>query len=79
MMSMYTHNDALMCKVFLSNLGLIALKWFNGLQKGSIHNFIKLIQEFGVRFVTYSRVPQLVGALLSMKMRIRETFRNYAS
>ena len=52
---------------------------FNGLWKGSIHNFAKLIQEFGVQFVTCSRVLRLVDALLSMKMRVGETLRSYAS
>ena len=56
MMSLHTHNDTLMCKVFSSSLGPTALGWFNGLRKGSIHSFAKLIQEFGVRFVTCSRV-----------------------
>ncbi|XP_023929624.1 uncharacterized protein LOC112040929 [Quercus suber] len=79
MMSLHSHNDALMCKVFLSSLSLTALRWFNGLQKGSIHIFAELIQEFGVRFVTCSWVPQLVNALLSMKMRVRETLRSYDS
>ena len=46
MMSLHTHNDALMCKVFPSSLGLIALRWLNGLRKDSIHSFVKLIQEF---------------------------------
>ena len=54
MMSLHTHNDALMCKVFPSNLGPTALRWFNKLRKGSIHSFSKLIQEFGVWFITYS-------------------------
>nr|XP_023899224.1 uncharacterized protein LOC112011063 [Quercus suber] len=79
MMSLHTRNDALMCKVFPSSLGPTALRWFNGLQKGSIRGFAELIQEFGVRFVTCSRVPQPVDALLSMKMRVGETLRNYAS
>nr|XP_023895763.1 uncharacterized protein LOC112007620 [Quercus suber] len=79
MMSLHTRNDALMCKVFPSSLGPTALRWFNGLQKGSIRGFAELIQEFGVRFVTCSRVPQLVDALLSMKIRVGETLRNYAS
>ena len=57
MMSLYNQNDALMCKVFPSSLGPITLRWFNGLRKGSIHNFVELIQEFGVRFLTCSRVP----------------------
>ena len=39
MMSLHTHNDELMCKVFPSSLGPTALKWFNGLQKGSIRSF----------------------------------------
>ena len=79
MMSLHTHNDALMCKVFPSSFGPFALRWFNGLQKGSIHSFAELIQEFGVRFVTCSRVPQLMDALLSMKMRVGETLHSYDS
>ena len=79
MMSLHTHNDALMCKVFPSNLEPMALRWFNGLRKGSIHSFAGLIQEFGARFVTCSRVPQSMDALLSMKMRVSETLLSYAS
>ena len=78
-MSLHTYNDALMCKVFPLSLGPTALRWFNGLRKGSIHSFAELIQEFGVRFVTCSRVPQLVDALLSMKMRVGENLCSYAS
>ena len=73
MMSLHTHNDALMCKVFHSSLGSTALRWFNGLRKGSIHSFSELIQEFGVQFMTCSRVPQTVDALLSMKIGAGET------
>ena len=54
MMSLHTHNDVLMCKVFPLSLGPIALRWFNGLRKGSIHSFSELIQEFGLRFMTCS-------------------------
>ncbi|XP_050248546.1 uncharacterized protein LOC126695772 [Quercus robur] len=79
MMSLHTHNDALMCKVFPLSLRPTALKWFNGLRKDSIHSFNELIQEFGVRFVPCSWVQQLIDALLSMKMRVGETLRNYTS
>ena len=79
MMSLYTYNDVLMCKVFPSSVGPTALRWFNGLRNGSIHSFAELIQEFSVRFVTCSRVSQLVDALLSMKLRVGETLRSYAS
>ena len=74
MMSLHTHNDVLMCKVFPSSLGSMALRWFNGLRKGSVRSFAKLIQEFGARFVTCSRVPQPMDALLSIKMGVSETF-----
>ncbi|XP_075645517.1 uncharacterized protein LOC142616579 [Castanea sativa] len=79
MMSLHSHNNALMCKVFPSSLGPTALRWFNGMKKGSIHSFSELILEFGVRFMTCSWVPQPVDALLSMKMGVGETLRNYAS
>ena len=69
MMSLHTHNNALMCKVVPSSLGPTTLRWFNGLRKGSIRSFSELIQEFGVRVVTCSRVSQPVDVLLLMKMR----------
>ena len=50
-----------------------------GYEKVSIHSFAELIQEFGARFITCSRVSQLVDALLSMNMRVSETLRSYAS
>ena len=43
MMSLHAYNDVLMCKIFPSTV----LRWFNGLRKGSICSFAKLIQEFG--------------------------------
>ena len=79
MMFLHTHNDALMCKVFLLSLRPTALRWFNGLRKGSIHSFAELIQEFGVQFMTCNRVLQLVDALLSMKMGAGETLCGYAN
>ena len=79
MMSLYSHNDELMCKVFRSSLGLTAIKWFNWLRKGSTRNFGELIQEFSARFITCSKVPQPIDALLSMRMRSRETLRSYTN
>ena len=54
MMSLHTHKDVLMCKVFPLSLRPTTLRWFNGLRKGLIHSFAELIQEFGVRFMTCS-------------------------
>ena len=41
MMSLHTHNIALMCKVFPSSLGPTALRWFNGLRKGFHSQFCR--------------------------------------
>ena len=79
MMSLHNHNDALMCRVFSSSLEPTALRWFNKLRNDLIHSFAKLIQEFGVRFITCSQVPQPVDALLSMKIGVRETLQSYTS
>jgi len=43
-------NEALICKIFPSNLGPIAMRWFDGLEKGSIHNYDKLTRTFKARF-----------------------------
>ena len=63
--------------MFLSNLYPMMMRWSNGLKKRSIHNFVKLIQAFGARFVTFSQEPQPIDALLSMAMGSRETPQSY--
>ena len=35
-MAVYANNEVLMCKVFLFNLGLVAMRWFDALKEGSI-------------------------------------------
>ena len=67
-----------MCKVFPSNLGSVAMKWFDGLEEGSINSFQKLTRAFGAQFVTCSRVPFPLDSLLSMAMREGETLKTYS-
>ncbi|XP_050278120.1 uncharacterized protein LOC126719629 [Quercus robur] len=71
-------NEALMCKVFFSNLGPVAMRWFDGLAVGSVISFRELTQAFGSRFITCSRVPQSLDSLLSMSMREGETLKVYS-
>ena len=73
MMSLYYQNNGLMCKVFPSSLKPTAMRWFNGLSKDSIHNFGELMQAFGPQFITCSKVPQLIVALLFVRIRSGET------
>ena len=65
-MAVHSRNEALMCKVFSSNLRPVAMRWFYGLRKGSISSFKELTRAFGARFITCSKVPWPLNSLLSM-------------
>ena len=41
-MAVHAKDEALMCKIFPSSLGLMAMRWFNGLKANSIDSFKKL-------------------------------------
>ena len=77
-MAVHSKDEALMCKIFPSSLGPMAMRWFNGLRANSIDSFKKLTQSFSARFITCSRVPLPLGSLLSMSMREGETLKAYS-
>ena len=77
-MAIHSKDEALICKIFLSSLGPMAMRWFNGLRANSIDSFKKLTQSFGARFITCSKVPFPLGSLLSMSMREGETLKAYS-
>ena len=77
-MIVHSKNEALMCKVFPSSLGPVAMRWFDGLRAGSIDSFKELTQAFGSRFITCSRVPRPLASLLSLSMREGETLKTYS-
>ena len=78
-MAIYSKNEALMCKVFPSNLGLVAMRWFDSLRATSIDSFKELTQAFGSRFITCSRVPRPLASLLSLSMREGKTLKTYSN
>ena len=77
-MAVHSRNEALMCKVFLSSLGPVAMRWFDGLGASSIDSFKELTWAFGSRFITCSRVPQPLDSLLSLTMQEGETLKTYS-
>ena len=77
-MVVHSKNEALMCKVFPSSLRLVAMRWFDGLEEGSISSFQELTKAFGARFVTCSRIPCPLDSLLSMAMQEGETLKTYS-
>ena len=77
-MAVHSQDEALMCRVFPSNLGPMLMRWFDGLRTNSISSFKKLTQSFCSRFITCSRVPQPLDSLLSMSMREGESVKAYS-
>ena len=67
-----------MCKVFLSNLGPMAMRWFNGLKANSVDSYRQLTQAFGSCFVTNNKAPRPLNALLLLSMSDGETLKAYS-
>ena len=76
-MAVHSQDETLLCRVFPSSLGPIPMRWFDGLRTNSISSFKKLTQSFCSRFITCSKVPQLLDSLLSMSMREGESVKVY--
>ena len=76
-MADHSKNEELMCKVFPSSLGPVAMRWFNGLKANSLDSYRQLTQAFGFRFVTNSRAPWPLSVLLSLSMCDGETLKAY--
>ena len=76
-MAVHSKNEVLMCKVFPSSLGPIAMRWFNGLKTNSIDSYKQLIQAFGSRFIMNTRVYWPLSSLLSLSMHEGETLKAY--
>ena len=78
-MAIHSKDEVLMCKVFPSSLGLVAMRWFDGLKANSISSFNELTQAFGSHFITCSRVPRPLDSLLSLSIREGETLKAYSN
>ena len=76
--AVHSKNEAPMCKVFPSSLGLVAMRWFNGLKANFVDLYRQLTQAFGSRFVINSRAPRPLSALLSLSMCDGETLKAYS-
>jgi len=77
-MAVHSKNEALICKVFLSSLGPVAMRWFNGLKTNYIDSYRQLTQAFGSCFVTNSRAPRPLSALLLLSMHDGKTLKAYS-
>ena len=54
------------------------MRWFDGLEEGSIRLYEELTRVFSAKFVTCSRVPKPLDFLLSMAMREGKSLKTYS-
>ncbi|XP_065636163.1 uncharacterized protein LOC136070300 [Quercus suber] len=77
-MAVYSKDETLMCKVFPSSFGPVAMRWFDSLKADSINSYEELTQAIGSRFVTCRRVARSLSSLLSLSMHEGETLKAYS-
>ena len=78
-MVIHLRNETIMCKFFPSSLGLVAMRWFDRLEEGSMGSYEELTRAYGARFVMCNRVPNPLDSLLSMVTREGETLKTYSN
>ena len=78
MMAFWNHMNALMCRVFLSSLGDLGLKWFDKLPARSIENFHQLTESFVAQFIINMKAPKGIGSLLMLRKGKNESIRSYS-
>ena len=78
-MAVHSKDEALMCKLFPSSLGPVAMRWFDGLRADSIDSFKELTQAFDSHFIMCTRVSWPIDSLLSLSIREGETLKMYSN
>uniref|UniRef100_A0A2N9GA65 Uncharacterized protein n=1 Tax=Fagus sylvatica TaxID=28930 RepID=A0A2N9GA65_FAGSY len=73
-MALHNGDDILMCRIFPSSLGDVALRWFDRLDHGSIHSWTELSEAFTTRFITNTRKPKEVGFFDGLSYEVRRKF-----
>jgi hypothetical protein len=67
-MAVSLRNEPLMCRLFPSSLGEVAMRWFNQLDRRTISSWDQMAEAFVARFITNSRRAKEMDALLTMKL-----------
>jgi hypothetical protein len=78
-MALSRYNNPLMCRLFPSSLGEVALRWFNQLGRQTINSWTQMVETFVARFITNSRKTREMDALLTMKFQENETIKDYST
>ena len=78
-MTLYNENDSLMCCIFPSSLGEVALGGLIDWSNQSIHSWRELSVAFTTRFITNSRKPKEVDSLMALIMKPGESLKSYST
>uniref|UniRef100_A0A2N9GLJ3 Uncharacterized protein n=1 Tax=Fagus sylvatica TaxID=28930 RepID=A0A2N9GLJ3_FAGSY len=78
-MALSRNNDPLMCRLFSSNLGEVAMRWFNQLGTRTIYSWDQMAEAFVAQFITNSRKRKEMSTLLTMKLEDNETLKDYST
>jgi hypothetical protein len=78
-MALCQYNDPLMCRLFPSSLGEVALRWFNQLGKRTISSWNQMAEAFVVHFITNSQRTKEMDALITLKLEEGESLKDYVT
>jgi hypothetical protein len=78
-MALWRYRDPLMCRIFPSSLGEVALRWFNQLERGSIGSWSQMAEVFVGRFITNSRRSRGLDTLMVIRLGTNELLKDYSA
>ena len=78
-MALWRYKDPLMCRIFPSSLGEVALRWFNQLKRGSIGSWSQMAEVFVGRFITNSRRSRGLDTLMVIRLGTNESLKDYSA
>ena len=78
-MALWRYNDPLMCRMFPSSLGEVALWWFNQLKRGTIGSWSQMAEVFVGRFITNSQRSKGLDTLMMIRLSNNESIKDYSA
>ena len=77
LMTLDIGNDAILCKVFPTNLQGQAISWFHRLPMNSVDNFRDLSEAFVGQYLCSTQHKQNISTLKNMKMQENKSLREF--
>ncbi len=78
-MALWRYKDLLMCRIFPSSLGEVALRWFNQLERGTIRYWSQMAEVFMGRFITNNRRSRGLDTLMVIRLGSNESLKDYSA